>query len=1139
MVYPLHALTLSLLVPMALLLVCAALPADASGQTITVPEQLNRSWSHELMTYPFTPARGQCAPESVTLTGPNGAQPVQLSEVTLWPGTHTVKSAKLSFFVEKLSPQTTQSYTVAYAPEGQSAAPASDLKVTRTDGSVEVITTRFGARLLVGEKTYDAPVRTADVPGPVLALRLADGVWFGGSRLYGNTPVKSWSAKVIDDGPVFLGVETTYTYADGNTLTVSCRLAAGDYALQTAMQVKQDATDDGWEMLLNKGVAIPDGVRFVGMRSWSKLQPLTFDQKSADPACYLSPWAGDGWFPDSPTVVRLKLAGRPDELQLSIRDAGAWVAPESHPWWSDFTRWESGAPDRFWLGWRNKRIPLIPADGGVLLRMNLLAGARKWTLGNSADAKLLDDTFHNKATGAYTPMARLNDVKEMVLDWPDGGRKHPYLYLSAQDMATAGERHAAALKDAQDIEKLRALLDSLGNLDIFRICIDIAARYDTLIDSPQLSPQDRKLFKAQMAYLGYMTADPNHWSFERGMCSGNPNMTVTRIFNVGIIGFALQNNPQGKRWTQYAMEWAKYWLNTAVDEKGYWPESSHYARVSWADYIQLAIIARNTGEYDFFADPKFKAMARCYEETLTPPDPFRVAYNATPSRLTPPHPRVDAPYGRGTRGDAWGLSGLLARATAVSDPAFSRVMQWSWRESGYNEQFSHSSAGLNALYVNRDLPAERPDWHSDYFPHLGYLLRSRVGEPDENYLLFVSHYYRSADGEIWPADTGAIARWYANGCPIGGSFDRIPDITHPMLTSRVLPATEWDPAVGKSADSWYVSKTSQDAFVPLPATDYVSAGFTISEARPHGIVLPKDLPAFPKREKIGVSPFHWQRQMLLVGDDRPNGVNYLVLRDTVNGGQPTQWHFWTLSEKLGTADEAANRTAFLADKPGAKPAPLRMLTGNHFTAPGQFALDTEFYIASPTNTPRYTLRYGLTNNAYGIGNTFHEFFDLMGLQLPGDGAYFVALFPHPQGQPAPAFTTLGAGTVIKVAGTFGTDYCFLTNTAARVNADDAAFDGTAAAVLDRANGLTLQLTAPGSVRYRDYSLAAAMPASLRISPYTLTVTLPAGAPAGALTLRAPGTWTTRHPGVTLTKKAGTYTVVLPADVREVVLTAER
>lgn len=1125
----------------ALLCLVGPRPARAGAKEIVLAEHLNRRWEGQLVTYPLEAPKGQCVPGSVTLAGPNGPTAVQLSEVEVWPGTGQVKSARLSFVVRELKPLSSHTYTVSYGPKPASSAPAAaDLKLVATDGQVETTTGRYGARLLVGQKDYETPAAAADVPGPILAMRLADGTWFGGSRLYGESLVKSWSSKLTAEGPVFARVETVYTYADGNTLKVSVRLADGDYALLIDMDVGQDAPDDGWELLLGGGVRVREGVLVSARGPFTKELPAKLDAGDGQPVCYLNTWPSAGWFGNSPGMIRLKLDGRASELQLSVRDPGAWVEPSNEQPWMNFTLWTYEMIPRIWSGWQSKRIPLMAEkDGDLRMRINLFTGRRKWTVGQDADGRRLLDTYRGKEMTAHTPAPRLDEVKDMVLDWPDGRAKHPYLFMDARQVGNASARNTKAYAQARSVAGLRATLNRLGDIDLMRHVMAAAAQYDMIIDSDLITPAERKLFKAQAAYLGYQVVSPLHWSYERGYCSGNPNMTVSRIANMGVLGCALRDNPAGKRWALYAIDWAKYWLKEVTDEKGCWPESSHYARVSWSGFVQLAIAARRAGYHNFFADPKFKAMGLFYEKTLTPPDPLR-RIGVGPPREDPSRGvRVGAPYGRGTRGDAWGLNGLLARATAASDPAYSRVMQWSWQASGYVERSSHNTAGVNSLYADPRLPARAPDWRSEYFPHLGYILRSYVGTPAENYLLFVSHYYRAADGEIWPADTGGIAKWFANGRPIGGAFKRIPESSHVLLENRVMLACNWDPAVGVSPESGYVTRTSQDAFAPLPLLDYVSVGFDVPEIKQHHLKMPRKAPAFPKREAEGEPPFHWQRQALLTRSEHPGGVNYLVLRDTVSGGQPTQWHFWTLSEKIGTPQQAADREAFLKDKPGNKVCALRELVGDRFTALGQFDVDLDYYIAGPTGTPRYTLRYGTGGSAYGLRG-FYEFQDLLHLQMGGDGCYFVAMFPRGRDEPAPAFSTLAKGKVIRIAGAFGTDYCFLSEEPDQVRAGPVRFAGTAGMVQDRPSGLALMLGAEGSVSCGDYSLAAAAPASLRVAPYGLRLELPEGAVGGKVTFRAPGRWSLHgaRPGAALSKGWRSYVLTFADGTRCVQLTRQ-
>ncbi len=115
---------------------------------------------------------------------------------------------------------------------------------------------------------------------------------------------------------------------------------------------------------------------------------------------------------------------------------------------------------------------------------------------------------------------------------------------------------------------------------------------------------------------------------------------------------------------------------------------------------------------------------------------------------------------------------------------------------------------------------------------------------------------------------------------------------------------------------------------------------------------------------------------------RPGGPLHRI---PIGGGQPTQWHFWTLSERIGIPADAANREKFLADAPGETILGPRSLKGDRFTALGQFGIDLEYFIASPANTPRHTVRYGLNPSAADVPR-FSEYQDLLQLTLPGDGS---------------------------------------------------------------------------------------------------------------------------------------------------------
>jgi len=65
---------------------------------------------------------------------------------------------------------------------------------------------------VLGEGKFDPPVAAAQAPAPVVALRMGDGTWFGGSQMFGPGKLTAYSAKLTDSGPVFARVAVRYTY---------------------------------------------------------------------------------------------------------------------------------------------------------------------------------------------------------------------------------------------------------------------------------------------------------------------------------------------------------------------------------------------------------------------------------------------------------------------------------------------------------------------------------------------------------------------------------------------------------------------------------------------------------------------------------------------------------------------------------------------------------------------------------------------------------------------------------------------------------------------------------------------------------------------------------------------------------------
>jgi hypothetical protein len=1071
---------------------------------IVLREQLNQRYGTELVTYSLPADAGNLKAGTVWLTGPRGPLEGQISDVELAPNSQTVKSAKLSFIVDTLDPLATQTYTLV--PVAQNM-PVSDLRIARGNGQVEITTSKLGVRLLLGEKTYADPEAAAKVPGPLRGLRAANGAWAGGSALTGAVAVKSWTATLVDAGPVFAKVAYLYTFADGNTLQLTARVAAGDSAVRWTMAVKNDAPDQGIDFRLPPVPGMKQAFLPKGYGQWARVDRTLPVAAGAKPLFALSPNSSlVNIFPENPPNIVLAGEGG-SEWQLRSREPGAWVDPAAPCTYGGQTQWELDMIPKSWANWQRKCMPVFyAADGTVTLRASLAKGGRVWLM--SAGAPAVGDT--------------LDWVKDLVLDWPaDAKKPSPNVFLNKAELDAW---RAGKGNEERAISVLREYGAKMGNFDVMRYGMLPAAQYDAVIDSPKLTPQDRALFRAQLAYLAYVMADPMCWSAERGYHSGNPNMSCSYILTLGVLACAMPDHPMAKTWADYASRWMEKWLADDVGLNGEWkPEGSHYGHVSVIPMMSYAIASQHAGFHDFLNDARLKQCILYFAKYSTPRDPQRK------------DARVSGAYGRGTSGDKIAEFGMAARMYAERDPAFSAVMQWMWAESGFPTNVGDSRlGGLEMSFLNRNLPAQAPVWGSELFPALGAVLRAGFCTPNESYVDVLSHVDSLRNLDMWTPGIGGISQWFGRGKPLSTCFttDTGYSVRHELLRDGVRLGHNWGQPGDAKGPFGYYTALQAPSLVTQPTTDYVRTtvvNTTVDDRDWFPALAP---PAFPRETLPTSAKLEWTRQVLFVKDTDPMGPAYLVLRDTTRGGQPTVWQFWTLSEKIGTPAEAAD-AAFLVDKPGMALRPARELPmSDRYTAVGQQGANVEYFIASPADTPRYTLRYGGKDN----GQT-PEWQDLLHLQLPGDGAYYVVLYPRPTAEAAPAFATLAGGKIIKVTSPMGTDYNLLATDATEATAEGVTLKGTVASVQQHGASLRLVLGAAGEARTAKLGLIAPGAATLAMADKSLTLTLPAGYPGGQVTLATSERWSLSGPkqGVTGSGKNGQLVLTIPAGVTSVTL----
>jgi len=1185
--------------------VVAAAPAE---HKIVLREQLGVAWSRELVAFPFEPEQGTCVAASVRLTGPDGPVPVQLIDVEHWPGgggERFVKRASLAF-VTDLPPLATRTYTVHYGPQaGTPPSLPSDLRIQPETGHVEITTSRFGVRLLLGSKSYRAATSAKKVPGPLLKLMAPDRTWYGDSRVYGPGRIVRYEARLLEKGPVVALVRIAYTYADRRRMELTVQVAAGGghalwdmsvtpYDPETAarltagvgwneakVKAARAAPKDGFDLALSPGLKDlrlkvrpfpPSGT--AGMQArWGGLKRDRYRNPLPDPVVVdigaeppgelirLMPWAG-WWNQVDMTSFVFGTADREDLLFVATRDGGRWIEPAPPGTWASYGN----------LTQRHKWMPLVRGkDGSVYLRVSAAPGVRRWQTGAVETGKWLNPFAYDMSTYVIPRgMWPLDRVKDLVLDWPGDEGSHPRVFIDKDDLKRVQARKVPAeriqklrdyvkvygyvghpgyrdpdalllwlltgkralAEEAKLLQRLRTYLGKLGRLDRMRQASQLACIYDVLIDSGLAGPRDRKLFRAQMAFVGYVCADPGNWSLERGFASGNQNMSVAHILNQGMIAATLPEHPMARAWSEPALRMMEKWLAQSVGPKGQWPESlANYAEVSVSMLCVYAVAAKNARIHDFTADPRFQKMMLYLAKHYTPPDPRPFKGRTQPVAVSPPSGRGPAYH------PVTGMFGLVAKATAESDPAFSQVMQWLWIRGGQSSGYlSDRMSGLERVCMDPGLPTRVPAWGSEPFPGMDVLLRQGVGTPLEYYANFVM---APTGRPPYYSENGGFAAIWAKGVPTtvrfaGKGYAEREEI----FTSRVLLARQPGEVAGRKKRFMYVGPMKVSGFSALPRQDYIVADMRLAKPKalwhsPEAQTHVLKLPAWPPVAREGKPPVDWKRQVLFIKGASAGEPGYFLFRDTLSGGQPTMWQFWTLSEKIGTLTEVRDRAAFLADKPGPKHLDARRLTGDRFTAVGQLSVDVEYYVALPTDTPRHTLRWGHTYHDH-----YAEYQDMLHLQLPGDGAYFVAYYPRHRDEAVPAFTTMGEGKVISVRSRWGTDYGFLHATDVEAKADPVAFRGTAACVQDRAGGLVLCLGAAGRVRCREVVLEADRPVSLRVGKNALTVALPVDHPGTSLRLAAPEPWrlTRTAEGLSLLPHAsGGYRLTVPAGVSSVTL----
>ena len=1020
---------------MGLMIVAAACTGVAGGAKVhkefVLRDHLNREWSDELVVYSVAFPESGVDVAALRVRGPDGGLvPVQISRTG--PAISVAFKASIEPFGESR-------YSLV---EERAQPPKTDLKVSKSKQSIRLETGLVGIELPVSAK--DA------ARGPISALRLRSGSWVAKGGLQGKR-VKEYKADVAAQGPVFADATCRYGFADGTSWEISFRVIAGDPVVLVTETFDFEAPQASWTLQLNEGFKV-DTIDYRGYGgAVSESMPATRD----DPLYTLDPFRL--WGPNEGHSFGLSGPAGDDVLMVATRDGSTWSRelPRSmDPWTRCFRILDV-------------RVPLRARDGHVELVFPFPRNGRerRWLLAAStkAEGRPKEKIVPSRQLAIKYGQIPLNLVKDYVLEWPER-EKHPRLYVTEENidavralvkagrasgrhdeplryLGTGDEKLGRKLAD-EALHYLQAFVDRFAKQDKVQHrgwaphraghqAKALINRIDAIMDAPFVTERERSVMRAQLAFAAYQMASPDTQSPERGWAA-NPNMTCDWYACLGEIACLISSHPQSREWFSRAYRETRLELDTWAGPNGGWLETPHYMSVSTDYIVPFALAARNTGFGDFLYDPRLKAAMSYLAKIATPPDPDCGGR------------RIQPAVGNTYHGETTGQTGWMAKLWAQRDPAFAEEMQWVWTQEGrpMHSGIGGASPGLKGywpLLVDPDRPMRAPSWDTELFPSVGVIFRNAFNTERETYMFF----RHGPFAEHWDHDEGSIML-YAKGKPLMRDWSYNPYTPHAWLHNRVVN----NHSDGADGPGQWNEFAAVRAFAKLGHVHYargkqdIAAGpekedYTKKRRTP---LYQGDWP-FKQREPVGTMV--WERQILFVRADEPNGPAYFVFGDTTAGETWIEWCMWFCA--AGPLDVSKN--------------PVEIT--------GQYDVDARLFFASPAQPKLSTLHA----EQDGLGPKISQ--ELVHFAQRAGSPIVSVLYPFVRGPEQPAtITSFADGQGVSVRGSLWKDWHIVSRRRLEVKEAGLEFQGTVGSVQDRPGRLTLALPEGGSLSFGDYAIEA-------------------------------------------------------------------
>ena len=708
---------------------------------------------------------------------------------------------------------------------------------------------------------------------------------------------------------------------------------------------------------------------------------------------------------------------------------------------------------------KNARVSL-GKDKSLAVHFPLTTGTREWAFfaggpfprattrevktGDKTETKVNQaaprDFF--KAKVHHYAFLPLDQVKDWVLAWPeDLQASYPHLYYTRPEFDARrakfndwnGGAAIPALDDPAARQKLKEQVLKLADETTRTMAVNpgpphhiTAAIYaaanlsDLLLATDALTPEERARLRAKLAYMAHILNWRGYWAPEMGYAA-NPNMSSFCYDAVGLVGLLLSDHPESDAWIRSCTTQLDRELAGWISGDGAQIESLGYTRAAWHEHTMLMMALKHAGLRDYFRDPRAQKFFRYY---------FTVQ--------TPPHPERGRQRTLAIIGNVFGLQAvdefnIWARGLADVDPALSGNLQWMWKEFGFGSAAEmkgktlyrasgadhsmwfgahlglppYNMIALNDPFVPPAAPTQSDLLLGGRFRGFGAVLNAHFGGRKETKLYLREGAYYSH----WDADQGGIVFW-GKGAPL--VLDHGYGEYHPWFHSRVNVNHMYDDDLGDVT-----------ACFAGEGGSFVQGDITLSRRSLKEHAWVKEWPFKPEPINGRAMRADWRRRVVLMKDADPDGPNYLVVRDAVRGELPTEWVLWA----YGAVED------FQA-------TPIR--------AKGQFGVDLLVYLLDAdkgkVNTGRLDLSGAPASDPRPKQTLIH-------LLRPAGRGTLAVLYPALPQEAAPQVAAIKDGAAVKLTAGARTDWVFVPDARAAIEADGVRFEGVTGSFSRRKDGL--------------------------------------------------------------------------------------